>query len=306
MRLIVGIAACLALCQPSSPASAAEKFARKYTENSKIAKETESKVEQTLTVAGMAVETKAITFIDTTATAGTRDADGNLAVEETVTSLRASLELPMGIKLSFDSADPDKKAEVEALNAVLDIYRTILKTPTTAIIDRDNKVQEVKLDAAALEKLPKENRSSLDPARQKRDREQAWLFLPDAEVEPGAEWERYIDRDLTGGQTMNFKMKYSYVGPETNDGKTLHKFSVKHEEVTYALDPTANPMVQVPKSDLKIAKSSGTILYDPATGDTPLRESTVKITGTLTLVINGAELPSDLDLTLTETTKAKK
>lgn len=306
MRITVGIAALAVLLQWNSAIRAAEKFERKYAENSKSVKETESKVEQTLTVAGMAVETKALTFVDTTAVCGTRDADGNLAVEETVTSLRATLELPMGIKVDFDSADPGKKADNAALEPALEIYRMILKTPTTSVIDRDNQVQEVKLDTAALEKLPKEYRSSLEPARQKRDREQAWLFLPDKAVAPGDEWERFVDRDLSGGQTMNFKIKYRYVGPETKDGSTLHKFSVEHEEVTYALDPNANPMVQIPKSDLKIKKSSGTILYDPATGDTPLRESTVTITGTLTLVISGTELPGDLDLTLTETTKTKK
>lgn len=306
MRITVGIAAVVALCQWSSFANAAEKFERKYVENSKVVSESEAKVEQILTIAGMPIETKQLTFIEGSAAAGKRDADGILAVEETITSLRSNIELPGGIKLDFDSADPDKKADNEALNPLLDIYRIILKTPITAIVDRDNKVQEVKMDAAALEKLPQEFRGSLEPARQKRNREQAWLFLPDGEVESGAEWERFIDRELGGGQSMNFKIKYTYAGIEAKDGKPYHKFNVTFQEVTYVLDPNANPVLKVPKSDLKIAKSSGVILYDPATGAVPFRESSVKITGTMTMVINGMELPAELDLTLTEKTAMKK
>jgi hypothetical protein len=307
MRLTVGIAAVVvALCQLSSSAQAAEKFAPKYAEDSKSVSETETNVAQTLTIAGMPIETKQLSFTETTYSSGKRDADGNLSVEEIVSSLRASMELPGGLKVDFDSANPDKKADNPVLDPVLDIYRTLLKMPVTTVVNSENKVQEVKVDATVLDKLPMEVRTSLEPERQKRDHEQAWLFLPDGEVEKGAEWERFIDRDLGGGQSMNFKTKYSYAGTEAKDGKTYHKFNVKQEEVTYAMDPNANPMLKVPKSDLKIDKSSGVILYDPATGEVAVRESTIRITGTMTMVINGMELPAELDLTLTEKTKTKK
>lgn len=306
MRIGLWLASCMALFLVSSPAFAAEKFERKYAESSKQVRQAESKVEQTLTIAGMALETKVTSFSVSAAVAGKRDADGKLAVEETINVLQSNLELPGGIKLDFDSANPDKEADIPALNPLLDVFRAILKHPTTTVVDRDNKVQEVTMADNPREKLPKEYQGFLDPKAQKREREQAWLFLPDKDVEAGAEWERFVDQDLGGGQTMNFKVKYAYAGKETKDGKTAHKFTVTHQEVTYAMDPNANPMVQVTKSDLKIAKSSGTILYDPATGEIPSRESTVKITGKMTLVINGQELPGDLDLTLTEKTTLQK
>jgi hypothetical protein len=300
MRVRVWIAGCVALCSINASVHGAEKFERKYVESSQQVKETESKVDQTLTVAGMAVETKALTFQTTKTEIGKRDAEGKLPVVETVTSLRSDLELQGGVKISFDSANPDQKADNPLFEPLMEVFRTLVKNPVTALVDRENHIAEVKIANNAQEQLPKEVQSFLQPERQKRDREQAWSFLPDKEVEVGDEWERFVDQDLGGGQNFNFKMKYTYAGPEQKDTKTYHKFGLEHLEVTYALDPNANPMVQVPKSDLKIVKSSGSILYDPATGEVPFRESTVKINGTLTLTINGMDLPSELDLTMTE------
>lgn len=306
MRNSIWIAGCVALCFLSGSVRGGEKFERKYVESSKQVKETESKVDQTLTIAGMAVETKALTFQTTKTEIGERDAEGKLPVTETVTSLRSDLELPGGTKINFDSANPDQKADNPLFEPLMEVFRAIVKNPITALVDRENHVTEAKIANNAQDQLPKEVQSFLQPERQKRDREQAWSFLPDKEVEAGAEWERFIEQDLGGGQTFSFKMKYTYAGPEQKDNKTYHKFGLEHLEATYALDPNGNPMVQVPKSDLKVAKSSGSILYDPATGEIPFRESLVKITGTMTLTINGMDFPSDLNLTMTEKSTLQK
>lgn len=290
----------------SSFSQAAETFTPKFPESTKQRKEAESKTEQTLTIAGMGLETKVTTFSVSEAETGKRDAEGKLSLVETVKVLQADLNLPGGLKLQFDSANPDKEAENPLLNPILEVFRTIVKYPITTVIDRDNKIASSAMAENAFEKLPKETRSMLEPARLKKEQEDAWKFLPDKPVNVGDDWERYIDKDLGGGQIMNFKLKYAYAGPETKDGKTYHKFTTTSQEVTYTMDPTANPMVQCSKSDLKINKSSGTILYDPATGEIPLRESSVNITGTLTLVINGQEFPSELDLTMSEKTKLQK
>lgn len=297
------VATLLVLCAGSQ---AAEKFSPKFLESSKQVRETESKVEQTLTLAGMALETKVTAFAVTESAAGTRDAEGKLPIVDTTKVLQVEMNLPGGLKVQFDSGNPDKEAENPLLNPVLDVFRTIVKYPITTVVNRENKIESSKFADNAQEKLPKEVQTYLTPEKQKKEQEDTWKFLPDKEVNVGDEWERFIDKDLGGGQTMNFKMKYAYAGPETKDGKTYQKFNVTSQEVTYTLDPNANPMVQCTKSDLKINKSSGTILYDPATGELPHRESSVNITGTLTLVINGQELPGELDLTMTEKSKLQK
>jgi hypothetical protein len=305
MRLVAWLAVCAALWMPVA-SHAAEKIERKYVENSKQVQQTEQKTEQTLTIAGMPLETKVSATQVADVVVGKRDDAGKLPIDEKIRSLQTSMSLPGGLSLDFDSADPDKKAENELLEPVLDIFRAILKNPIHVVVDREDRVAEAKLADNAQDNLPKEIKTVLSPERLKRNHEQDWMFLPDKAVNVGDEWERFIDKDLGGGQTMNFKIKYSYAGAENKDGKTLHKFNLAYQEVTYAMDPNANPMVQVSKSDLKIPKASGTILYDPATGEIPLRESEVKITGTLTLVVNGQELPSDLDLTLTEKATLQK
>lgn len=289
-----------------SQAVAAEKFSRKIVEQSKQVKQTETKTEQTLTIAGVNVETKSTSFAVATVVAGQRDGDGNLALEETLDVLQADLQLPGGLSFQFDSANPDKKTGIPPLEPFEELFRATFKNPVTTTVNRNNQIREVRIANNPEERLPKEVRGLFDPIYRKKSAEQAWSFLPDKPVNVGDQWERMEDHNLGGGQTLAYKTRYTYAGPEEKDGQTFHKFESERLEATYALDPNANPMVQVPKCDLKIDKSSGTILYQPDIGAIARREIDVKITGTLTLVVNGQELPGDLELSISEKTTLQK
>ncbi len=289
-----------------SPAPAAEKFDRKYPEQSQQKKQTETKTEQTLTLAGMDLDTKSTLFSIATITSGKRGADGNLTLEESIDVLQTDISLPGGVSAQFDSANPDKSADNPMLEPLLDVLRATFKNPVTMTVDRGNRVQELKFANNPEETLPKEVRSFLDPVSRKKSTEQAWGFLPDQPVKVGDQWERMEEHNLGGGQTMIYKSRYTYAGPEKLDGQTYQKFTFERLEVAYSLDPNANPVVQVPKSDLKVAKSSGAIFYQPETGVVAKREAEVKITGALTLIINGQELPGALDLSITEKTTLLK
>ncbi|MFO0917752.1 MAG: hypothetical protein U0872_05480 [Planctomycetaceae bacterium] len=281
-------------------ASAGEKFPRTYAEQTKQKKQIETKTEQTLTLAGMDIDTKSTLFSIATITSGKRDTDGNLTLEESIDVLQTDLSLPGGLTVQFDSANPDKAADNAVLEPLLDMLRATFKNPVTMTVDRDNHVQDLKFANNPEETLPKEVRGFLDPVSRKKSAEQAWGFLPDRAVAIGDQWERTEEHNLGGGQSLTYKSRYTYAGPEKLDGQTYQKFDVERLEASYSLDPNANPMVQVPKSDLKVAKSSGVILYQPETGAVAKREAEVKIAGTLTLVINGQELPGELDLSITE------
>ena len=123
--------------------------------------------------------------------------------------------------------------------------------------------------------------------------------LPDVLARPGESWERTEVLEIGSGQTLSFKKKYNYVGTEKKGNKTLDKITSKVTEVEYKMDPNANSPLKVVKSDLKVASSEGTILFDREAGHLVSSKGKTQIKGDMmTYSFNGAEIPGALDLTI--------
>ena len=276
----------------------------KFPEGTKSSTQTESVVNQTLTLAGRDILTKANTFTTFISTIGTRAADGTLAIVEKVESLQSELDLN-GTKLQFDSANPDKKADLPQLEPLLDLYRALVKLPMTRTLEaKTNKLKSLTLPDGEFEKLGEAAKDRFNPEKLKKATEQALAFLPDGPVKVGDKWERATEADLGGGQLMSFRSKYEYLGTVEQDGATLDKIEGKAFEVSFAI--VGNPMLQVTKSDLKIKESAYTYLFDRERGHLVSKNAKVRIDGPLTLVIGGMELEGKLDLTMEEKSTRQK
>ena len=94
----------------TAAASAQVKFEAKYVESSKWETHRDSKTTQTLTLAGMNIDTKSSAFAVIEHAVGQRAADGALKVEEKTKTLQTEISFPGG-KIEFDSANLDKKAD---------------------------------------------------------------------------------------------------------------------------------------------------------------------------------------------------
>lgn len=267
----------------------------KFPEESKATLQSELSVDQTLTLAGQDIVTKSSTFAVSTSSVGKRADDGSLAVTDRVDVFQSELNIN-GTKVQFDSANPDKKADVPQLEPVLDIYRAIIKFPITKTFDAKNKLIAAKLPEGEFEKLGDLAKEQFDPEKLKKATEQVLAFLPDGPVKEGETWERSTESNLGSGQVMSFRTKYEYKGTIEQDGRTLDKIEGKAFEVSLAIN--GNPMLQLTKSDLKIKESASTILFDREKGHVVSRVSKVRIDGPLTLTINGMELPGKVDLTM--------
>lgn len=267
----------------------------KFPEESKATLQSELSVDQTLTLAGQDIVTKSSTFAVSTSSVGKRAEDGSLAVTDRVDVFQSELNIN-GTKVQFDSANPDKKADVPQLEPVLDIYRAIIKFPITKTFDAKNKLIAAKLPEGEFEKLGDLAKEQFDPEKLKKATEQVLAFLPDGPVKEGETWERSTESNLGSGQVMSFRTKYEYKGTIEQDGRTLDKIEGKAFEVSLAIN--GNPMLQLTKSDLKIKESASTILFDREKGHVVSRVSKVRIDGPLTLTINGMELPGKVDLTM--------
>ena len=221
----------------------------KFPEESKATLQSELSVDQTLTLAGQDIVTKSSTFAVSTSSVGKRADDGSLAVTDRVDVFQSELNIN-GTKVQFDSANPDKKADVPQLEPVLDIYRAIIKFPVTKTFDAKNKLIAAKLPEGEFEKLGDLAKEQFDPEKLKKATEQVLAFLPDGPVKEGETWERSTESNLGSGQVMSFRTKYEYKGTVEQDGRKLDKIEGQAFEVSFAIN--GNPMFQLTKSDLKI------------------------------------------------------
>ena len=309
VRRFISVASLLVAATAGLMAGAGEAHAQvtlelKYAEGTKSSTQAESLVNQTLTLGGADVVTKASTFMLTTSSIGTRAADGTLAIVEKVESLQSELDLN-GTKLPFDSGNPDKKADIPQLEPLLDLYRAMVKFPMTRTLEaKTNKVKSISLPDGEYEKLGEAAKDRFDPEKLKKATEQSLAFLPDGPVKVGDKWERATEVNLGSGQLMSFRTKYEYLGTVELDGRTLDKIAGKAFEVSLSI--VGNQALQLTKSDLKVKESSTTHLLDRERGVLVSKVAKVRIDGPLTLVIGGTELEGKVDLTMEEKSTRQK
>lgn len=302
----VAIAACLA-----TTASAQVKLESKRPENTTTVYKTTSKIHQILNLNGMDIETNAVETVISSQAYGAKRADGTQPMVQKIDSLKAQIDLPMGMNISFDSANPEAN---KADNPILENIRKTLKAMPgaayTVVFDKDGKVVAVEgteklldqaddLDPMAKEGLKK--RFSAEKLTKAHQQEEA--RFPEILVKKGEPWDRTETMDLGEGQTMTFKKRYEYLGATEMDGKALDKIGVKSTEVTYAMEPNSQSPLRVTKSDLKIDSSEGTLLFDRAAGRVVQGGGKTVIKGDMTMEIQGTELPAKLDLTIESETE---
>ena len=280
------------------PAQAQVRLEVKHTEGSKQVLHTNMKIKQTLTLAGMNIDTESDRFIISSMQVGKKDADGKLRAEVKIDKLSVNLKLPGGITMTFDSDDPNRKADNPQLEPVLELMRAATKVRTTLVFDSSGKVVAVEgLDKAA-EGLAEELKGEFDAEQVKKTANQLAERLPTDPVKPGDTWTRNSDLPLGSGQVMSFTTEYKYVGEVKEGTKTLDKVEAKATSVSFTIAETSKLPLKVTKSDLKPTESTETLLFDRAAGQWHLVKEKIRIQGDLDFTLNGQALPGKLDLTI--------
>jgi len=298
----------LALCL-ASVAAAQTQLAFKHNEGTS-ATETTTKVRQTLSIAGMDVATEALATATTRQTVGKRMPDGTVRMEEKTEAMAITVALPGGVKVEFDSRKPDAaKSDVPQLQGLVDTWKILSGASYTYVLDKNGKVTAVEGTQKVIDTAPPAAaaavKDALNPDKLRKQANQGFGVLPDGAVKKGDKWSRTETVELGAGQSLTFQTFYEYQGQVEKGGKTLEKIGIFHSGVKYDVAPNEMIPFTVTGSDLKVESSSGTVLFDPALGDVVENSSTVRITGPLTLSINGLELPAKVDVTLENTTVRK-
>ena len=302
-RIALTLAAAL-LLNPSSLLHAQVKLEHKFPDGRKSTVNTYVKVQQTLTIGGMDIPTSSEQNITTTEVNGQRQADGTLVSEHKIESLQSTINVA-GMELTFDSANADAPPKGTPLDMLIDVFKAVAKSRWTVTYGQDNSVLSVKGRDDALQDLPEAVRAAtakqFDSEYLTQQSNQALKVLPDGPVKQGDTWEREATMLFDSYQSMTFTTIYKYEGTIAKDGKSLDKISATTTKVSYAMGADSPSPLKIVDSDLKVAESSGTILFDRAAGLIVDSKDKKHISGSLKCDINGMELPGKLDLTF-ETT----
>lgn len=303
-----------ALVAPA-PAWAQTKIEYGYPEGKTLRNVTQTKLEQTLSIAGQNIETQSQETTTTSEVIGKRDAQGNLPISVSIDALKANIQLPMNITLTFDSANPDAKQEnlLPPLEVMIDVMKALSGSKYELTVDKANEVTAVSGTEASIKRAEELNPQAAEALKgrlnadaiKKRSKEAHAKFPAGLLVRQGETWTRTEAMDLGSGQTMTFEKKYEYQGTVEKDGKTLDKIGVTVTGVTFAQQAAPNAPAKITKSDLDVESSKGTILFDRALGQPVDSSETVQILGALTMEVGGMELEAKLDLKLESSTVSK-
>jgi hypothetical protein len=286
----------------SPPASAQVSLQFKIDQPAEYVVETTTAVDQTLTLAGMDLETEAISTEHKRLTLGKRDGEGNALLRVKTERVQSKLSLPGGITFEFDSAADEQPEANPALAPLVTLLKASANVDVTFAIDSSGKVVSVTGLEKLLEAIPVELRTALgDQVSKKsaiRNLQQEVDRLPKDPVKPGDFWERSIVFDAGSGQLLTFARRYEYVGTVEEGGKTLDKISVTDTAIDFTMAENSPLALGLKDSDLEIKSSAGETLFDRDAGRDVKNHYKTQVTGSLTFVANGQELPAELDLTI--------
>lgn len=261
---------------------------------------------QSLTLNGMAINSGSEQEMLISTLNGKRGPDGVLRQQQKIESLKAKLSLPGGVNLQYDSAKPDAPPPGTAFDVLLDLLKVNANSTWTVVRGLDNRVTAIEGREKVLEGLDEAKRAmlqkQLDPAYLRDMANKELDKLPSKPVQKGDTWEVTESLRLEQGQTMTFKLKYTYQGTVARNGQMLDQIDAQTQEVNYSIDADAPLPLKVASSDLKPTTLEGVLYFDREQGRVAESRSSIQIKGTINFEANGQPLPAQLDLTLSTST----
>jgi hypothetical protein len=245
--------------------------------------------DQSLALGGQSFDTHGEVTVVSEVRHGQRDNDGKLPVSTTFKKIVAKMALPDDITLEFDSANPDKKADNDSLEIVLDRFRALVDLKITHTVDSMGKVDDI-------EGVTQE--SGLDKTELQSNYQQNLDRIPATPLNVGDKWEKTEEQNLGGGQVFKFKRIYEYQGEKTVDGRKFDEITAKDESVEFFIREGGQIPGKVTKSDLSVDSSQHTLLFDREKGRVVDMKSRIRVKGNVALEIAGNDLEGTLDLTM--------
>lgn len=269
--------------------------------NSKTRTTVEITSDQILTLNGTPLETKVRQFMVTRDAIGEKQADGKYISKSSFETMQVEMQLPGGIELAFDAGNPKTEAAIPQLTPILMLFDAISSSQYETTFSAPGMIDTVTITGDKYDALDDALKQEFSAERIKKESAQQLERLPTDSVKKGDTWNRTEVAQLGNGQTFELERTFEYLGTTNDNGRELDRIGIKSNSVTYAIEPNPSLPAQVKDSELKIVKSSGEFLFDRQLGSVMKTSESMTIEGKLTPIINGAELPGDLKLTLAST-----
>lgn len=253
-RLLPAIAAIAAISLATSSTDAADGLRWKFKEGETLHYRMVQDTQIRMKANGMDNKNSIAQTIDMTWVIDAVDDQGVASMTQTIDRMRMKILTAQGT-IHVDSAGgklPDALAP-----SLEPVFKTLVGAKFTLKMSPEGKITDVVVPKSAVEALEKtpELGSLLSADSLKEMTEQASIPLPGKVVEQGATWTDA--KDLAG---VKLEMVYTFVGPETVDGKTFDKVST-HADLKLDL-----PQTEGLKSEMEKGEMNGTLLFDTATG----------------------------------------
>lgn len=279
-----------------------------YESGAVVRSVTEMKLDQTLVLAGMNLETGVESFTATRETFGEPTSEGKVPVTSEFEYYIINLDTPAG-KYSFDSKSPDASTPIAGLEGVDAMFKALSKARWVAVFNDKPELESIEFLNDPFAGLDEQARKEVSPERFKQDYVIQLARYPGKPVSVGDKWTRTEEAPIGAGQTLTFEKEFEYLGTEEADGATLDRIGMKSLSVKYAIGSDSPLPLKLDGSDLKIAASEGLLLYDRQKKVITSTTEKVTIEGTLnfTINVNGQEqkLPSELELTIESKTHSE-
>ncbi|MCA9099640.1 MAG: hypothetical protein KDA63_00725 [Planctomycetales bacterium] len=301
MRKVISLSTIAVLCLLPFAARADVKMAPDFSRPDSFVTARKMAVTQTLTLGGVATDTKIESMAQQRFTQGKRDAEGNFLLTLEQVSQDIHMQLPQGMTIDVDSANGTAETNTPLLQFIVDALKALDQLTVKLAVSPEGKVLSAKAESPTLDNLSAEAKrviaSQLSEASLKRSVQQQFELLPGRVVKPGDFWKAQIDLDLGQGQLLTFTQQCEYVGPVDVSGKTLHRVNIKDTDVKFSLAENSELPLKLADSDLSIEESGGELLFDADAGRVVSVKARTRITGDINFTINDQPLPGKLDLT---------
>lgn len=272
-------------------------LAPRYDKGDKFVYEVETGVDQTLTLAGMNIETKASSFEIRHKEITEKTQDGGSKQKNYSSKMQFELTLPGGITVSFDSDNPDKESEVPELNDLLKMLKIASKMELIAEVDKQGQLKEFSVKAEGLDAISDAFKSHLDADNLKKQMKQELNSIPAEPVEPGDTWTRAEVFDAGSGQIFTYTTTYKYEGRVQEKGKTFDKVTATYAQPTFEIQAGSPLPIGSKSSELSMDGSTNTILRDIENHHVSQSTGEIVFKGKIVLTDpNGNEIPGELDL----------
>lgn len=294
----------LALLGLALPARAEEVVIdSRVPEGQRVRTEVRTETEQTLTLGGVPVPSKTTQMMIILSEPAGDSGEGEHKTRSWFDAFQQQLSVA-GIEMQFDKGNPKDEAPIPQLKPVVDMLRALSEASWVTTQTNAGVVKSLEFEGFPFANLAEGTRGEITPERMMNQANQIVKRLPEKPVNVGDSWTRSETMPLEAGQTLTFEKEFTFRGPVENSEPVVWKIDLRHKSVDYRMAADSPSPVKISSSELKVSKTDGELLYDPAAKRIVSSRDVVTVEGKLGVNINGMDLPGELKLTLDFNTKA--